>query len=148
IPLIHFVSDKEKMGKFAIGIWTKVGAWISATIIVVLNAKLLLNEISSLIENSGQNRWLVFITVIPVVFGAGLLLFYIIIQPFVAKRKYRLKGPHKEYLPLDFGLQEKFKRIAITVDFSSHDQQTISQSLTSGGKEASYFLIHVVESAG
>ncbi len=148
IPLIHFVSDKEKMGKFAISIWLKTGAWISAVIIVGLNAKLVLNEISSLIEWSGDKKWLVFITVIPVVIGAGLLLLYITIQPFVLKKKYRLRGPHKEYLPLDFGLRDQFKRIAITVDFSSYDQRTISQSLTSGGKKATYFLIHVVESAG
>lgn len=148
IPLIHFVSDKEKMGKFAIGVWAKSAAWVSAAIIVTLNGKLVFNEISLLIANAGENRWIVFITVIPVVFAAGLLLVYIIIQPFVARRKYRLKGPHKEFLPVDFNVRDQFKRIAITVDFSSHDQQTISQALTTGGKQASYFLIHVVESAG
>lgn len=148
IPLIHFVSDKEKMGKFAIGTWAKIAAWVSAAIIVTLNGKLVLNEISLLLVSSGENRWLVYITVIPVVAAAGLLLLYIIIQPFVARRRYRLKGPHKEFLPVDFSINDQFKRIAITVDFSSYDQQTISQALTTGGKQATYFLIHVVESAG
>jgi len=148
IPLIHFVSDKEKMGKFAIGTWTKIGAWVSAAIIVSLNAKLVLNEISSLIESAKGYQWIVFITVIPVVIAAGILLLYIVVQPFFVKRRYQLKGPHEEYLPLDFGLKDQFRKIAITVDFSSYDQRTIKQALTTGGKDATYFLIHIVESAG
>ena len=102
IPLIHFVSDKEKMGKFAIGTWAKIAAWVSAAIIVTLNGKLVLNEISLLLASAGENRWLVYITVIPVVAAAGMLLLYIIIQPFVARRRrYRSKGRHKEFLPVD-----------------------------------------------
>jgi manganese transport protein len=110
IPLIHFVSDKEKMGKFAISTWTKIGAWVSAAIIVSLNAKLVLNEISSLVESSGRYQWIVFVTVIPIVIGAGILLLYIVVQPLFVKRRYRLKGPHEEYLPLDFGLKDQFKK--------------------------------------
>src|SRR6187431_2278461 len=37
IPLIHFVSDKIRMGEFVIKPYIKVLAWISATIIVGLN---------------------------------------------------------------------------------------------------------------
>ena len=148
IPLIHFVSDKEKMGKFAIGFWSKAASWIAAAIIITLNVKLVLNEISSLIASSGDQKWIVFFTVVPVVIAAGLLLLYIIIQPLLMKGKYGLKGPHKEYLPLHPIIKEQFNRIAVTVDFSSKDQQTISQALTTGGKEALYLLIHIVESAG
>src|SRR4030095_12319723 len=46
IPLIHFVSDKEKMGDFVIATWIKVLAWISAIIIVTLNAKLVIQQIA------------------------------------------------------------------------------------------------------
>jgi len=148
IPLIHFVSDKEKMGKFAIGFWLKAASWISAAIIVTLNVKLVLNEITSLIADAGNNQWIVFVTVVPVVAAAGLLLIYITFEPFTKRRKYRLKGPHEEFLPTDFVLKEQFRKIAVAVDFSAKDQQTISQAVTTGGKEANYFLIHIVESAG
>jgi len=148
VPLIHFVSNKEKMGKFAIGAWTKIGAWISAAIIIGLNGKLLLNEIASFISAAGKNQWLVYALVIPLVFAAGLLLLYIIIQPFIVKGKFRLKGPHMEHLPLEFELNAQFKRIAVTVDFSEYDQRTVARALTFGGRQATYFLIHIVESAG
>lgn len=40
IPLIHFTSDKEKMGEFANALWVKVLAWVTAAIIVGLNLRL------------------------------------------------------------------------------------------------------------
>ncbi len=43
IPLILFTCDREKMGRFVTKGWIKVLAWITAAIIVSLNAKLLLD---------------------------------------------------------------------------------------------------------
>jgi manganese transport protein len=43
IPLVHFTSDKAKMGEFANPQWLKFGAWTIAAIIVALNVKLLLD---------------------------------------------------------------------------------------------------------
>lgn len=43
IPLIIFTSDRGKMGQFANRNWIKVLAWLTAGIIVSLNAKLLLD---------------------------------------------------------------------------------------------------------
>ncbi len=41
IPLVRFVSDRRKMGQFAISTGTAVVAWIIAGVIVILNLKLL-----------------------------------------------------------------------------------------------------------
>jgi manganese transport protein len=41
IPLVRFVSDRRKMGQFAIPAWVAAIAWIVAGVIVVLNVKLL-----------------------------------------------------------------------------------------------------------
>lgn len=43
IPLVRFVSDKQKMGALVIPPWLKVLAWVIAAIIVVLNVKLLVD---------------------------------------------------------------------------------------------------------
>jgi manganese transport protein len=43
VPLILFTSDRKKMGEFANALWIKILAWIIASIIVVLNLKLLLD---------------------------------------------------------------------------------------------------------
>jgi manganese transport protein len=41
-----------------------------------------------------------------------------------------------------------YKKIAITVDFSSSDSKAISSAVMQGGKKATYVLIHIVETAG
>ena len=41
IPLVRFVSDRRKMGQFAISLPVAAVAWIVAGIIVTLNVKLL-----------------------------------------------------------------------------------------------------------
>lgn len=45
IPLVRFVSDRRKMGKFAIPPYVAATAWIVAGIIVVLNVKLLVDTL-------------------------------------------------------------------------------------------------------
>jgi hypothetical protein len=45
IPLIHFTSDKKRMGKFATSLPLKVLAWVFAVLIVGLNARLVIQEI-------------------------------------------------------------------------------------------------------
>jgi manganese transport protein len=46
IPLVRFVSDKQKMGALVIPPWLKVLAWVIAAIIVVLNVKLLVDTVT------------------------------------------------------------------------------------------------------
>jgi manganese transport protein len=43
IPLVLFTSDRRKMGQFASPFWLQALAWITTAIIVVLNAKYLLD---------------------------------------------------------------------------------------------------------
>jgi manganese transport protein len=45
IPLVRFVSDRRKMGQFAIPAWVAALAWIVAGVIVVLNVKLLVDTL-------------------------------------------------------------------------------------------------------
>ncbi len=45
IPLILFTSDRRKMGEFASPGWLKLLGWLTAAVIVVLNAKLLLDAV-------------------------------------------------------------------------------------------------------
>jgi len=45
IPLIMFTSDRAKMGAFANPPWVKILAWLTAGIIVLLNAKYLFDQL-------------------------------------------------------------------------------------------------------
>lgn len=41
IPLVSFVTSKEKMGKFVVPMWMGILAWMVTSVIVILNVKLL-----------------------------------------------------------------------------------------------------------
>ena len=45
IPLIHFTSNRLNMGEFATPWWGKILAWLTASIIVALNGKLVFDQI-------------------------------------------------------------------------------------------------------
>jgi manganese transport protein len=45
IPLVRFVSDKRKMGVFVIPAWVAALAWLVASVIVILNVKLLVDTV-------------------------------------------------------------------------------------------------------
>ncbi|MFC4816481.1 MULTISPECIES: Nramp family divalent metal transporter [unclassified Flavobacterium] len=149
IPLIHFVSDKSKMKGFHISKPTQIAAWIIATIIVSLNAKLVFSEIVGLLESS-ENPTILWFTVVPLAIGFLLLLLYIVFKPFISKSKTDLlnHSPHNLKLHFSPSASNSKKDIAILVDFSNADEAAINQAFELGGKEAQYSLIHVVETVG
>jgi manganese transport protein len=148
IPLIHFVSDKSKMKGFHISKATQIAAWIIASIIVTLNAKLVFDEISGWLETS-ENPAVLWFTVVPLAFGFLILLLYIVFKPFVTKAKQEIvnHSPHNLALKFTSAAYAK-KNIAVSVDFSKADEKALQHALDMGGKEASYTLIHVVETVG
>ena len=150
IPLIHFTSDKEKMGDFAIKTITKIFAWLVTLVILVLNIKLVYETINTWITEAGPNAWILWISVVPLSFAAGILLLYIGFKPFAEKQIVErvTKMPHGKALTLDAPEKIKYHKVAICIDFSDVDQLAIRNALNQGGKSAHYVLIHIVESVG
>jgi len=146
IPLIHFNSDKNLMKDFAIKTWVKVLAWASALTIIALNVKLVIEEISGWAKDS--NNWWIYVIVVPALIFIVFLLLYVFFHPLIEKKnRERQIVPHGN--ALDIGKIEKisYNRIGIAVDFSKNDGNTIRHALIQGGKDAHYYLIHVVETA-
>jgi manganese transport protein len=147
VPLIHFVSDKKRMGIYAIKPLAKVLSWISALTIIGLNISYLFGIFAKGLESPGLRYWMVFL-IIPVSVFSFVILLYIIFQPYVSrKRAIRKIKPHGEVRELEFSLPAPAKRIAIAVDFSSSDNKGIAKAIQMGNVDAEYFLIHVVETA-
>lgn len=145
IPLIHFTSDKKEMKGFAIKLWVKILAWISAAVIVALNIKLVIEEIAGWAKASGG--WYIYGIIVPIAILIGMLLVYIFVYPIFAKSKVRSNVPHGEALNIDKIDKINYSTIGITVDFSKNDRNTIRHAIIQGGKEANYHLIHIVETA-
>lgn len=148
IPLIHFVSHKKKMKEYAIGKTTKFFSWLCAIIIVGLNIRLVVDEVSEWITTSAHPGFIYF-TVIPLIIFSGFVLLYVILTPFIAKyNAVKRQTVHKNVLITSELTHKPYHRIAITIDFSASDQTAINHALSYGGKNAEYVLIHVVETAG
>lgn len=150
IPLIHFNSDKKIMKEFAIKNWVKILAWLSAAIIIGLNVKLVFEEINGWIISAGENSYWIYITVVPLAIAIAILLLYIIFKPlfFSIEDKKTENIPHGQAINLLDLKTPDYKNIGISIDFSENDKNVIRHGILQGGKNATYTLIHIVETAG
>jgi manganese transport protein len=150
IPLLHYVSDKERMGEFAIGIWTKLAGWASAAIIVLLNIRLVIDQVGGWLETAGEHKWAIQFLVIPALIFALGMLFYIIAKPLLVRaRRQETRTAHGKFVELfDLPIEKPYAEIAIALDFSTMDKKTIQHAIQIGGKNSKYLLLHAVETAG
>ncbi|WP_334127076.1 Nramp family divalent metal transporter [Empedobacter brevis] len=148
IPLIHFVSDKGKMGNFAINTTTKFFAWSIAFIISFLNAQLVYEEFNKWIVESESYTLNIFLVGLEV----GLLILLLLtffIPVFLKKNEENQKEIHEpfEKFTLEEISQQHFKHIVVALDFSKTDRKVINYATQLATPESSLILVHVVESA-
>ena len=145
IPLIHFVSDKNTMGEFAIKSWVKILAWIIASILVYLNANLVFDFAKAFLI--GPTSILIKISLILLILFFFFLLLYIIIFPIIqTKKKQERTALHGAAVELDWTKAAPIDRIAIAVDFSAGDANLIKSAIAQAHTGTELILIHVVES--
>ena len=144
IPLIHFTSDKKKMGAFAIKPIIIILASLVAAILIYLNLKMVNDQVSSFFNTSTS------ITLkIGIIFGCVAyvaLLIVAIAYPMMNKEKEKELRIHPEAKGLDEINIPTYKSIAVALDFSENDYKLIAHALGQGNKESNYIMIHVVES--
>jgi manganese transport protein len=154
IPLIHAVADKRRMGKFTIRPWLQGLAWLVAIVILSLNVKLVIDQITSWLQKAGGNAWILKITVIPLVTVLGLLLLYVTFHPLLREWMNKLTGRklggiHQEpSVELAALVQPKpYLRVAVALDFSGKEEKLLAESLRFVKKgKTDLTLLHVVES--
>jgi manganese transport protein len=144
IPLIIFVSDKNKMKNFAIKTPTIILSILIAATIIILNFKLVGKTAMEILNSNNDS--LVKLLVIGTIVLFVVLLLATIILPFVNKNKAKL-GIHQVHKEISEIYIPQNNVIALALDFSNMDSKVISYALQQGGKNASYLLIHILESA-
>ena len=145
IPLIHFTADAKEMKEFAIGWKVKTLAWIAAIIVVSLNIRLVLSQIFDWLALTPDSLNWKEILVITCLFLFAILLAYIFLAPFFKIELAKNLVPHGIAKDFHLTIPEKPSRIAVAIDFSLVDKQTITAAIQQGGKEATYLLIHSIE---
>ncbi|RYY52478.1 MAG: iron/manganese transporter [Chitinophagaceae bacterium] len=145
IPLIHFVSDKKTMGTFVIKPVVQVAAWVVTAVLVYLNLSMVGGQAADFFREPG-NTWWKILAVLAGISFIGLLVITIV-YPLLKKRwASRHAQLHTE--PADLGTLAvpAHKRIAVALDFSANDSKILAYAMGQGSADASYVLIHIVES--
>ncbi len=145
IPLIHFVSDKNTMGEFAIKPWVKILAWLVASVLVYLNANLVFDFAKELLIGP-TSIFIKILLVLLIIFFFALLLYIIIFPMIQFKKKQERTALHGAAVELDWTKAAPIDRIAIAVDFTSGDANLIKSAIAQAHAGTELILIHVVES--
>ena len=147
VPLVHFTSDKLKMGSFANRFWVKVLAWITSIAIITLNGKLVYDQVL---------EWLGGATPLPLsVLAVGLtlaisaFLVYIIVLPMIRGAKaWKEEAPTGATAVIEKIETRYAKHIAAALGRDASDSAIISQALSLAKAERALLtLVHVSDSA-
>ncbi len=153
VPLLQFTNERARMGEFANPRWVRALGWITAWVIIVLNAYLIWWEIGSWIAAAGPRAIWIEVTVIPAAIACGLLLAWLIVQPRLVARPV---APTAESAARTTAqdvasriAEPQYRRIGVALDHSPNDAVTLEHAAAlARGHGAEMVLIHVVEGVG
>lgn len=146
IPLIHFVSDKKKMGAFAIKPLLKITAWLIAITLIFLNIKMVSDQITIYIENDPPIYLKALIILCSLIFVTLLIVTFI--YPLMKTNEKNISlQVHKEFSENIIPKLPSYKTIALAMDFSSRDYNLIANALKQADSDSLIVVIHIVESA-
>ncbi|MBI4811138.1 MAG: Nramp family divalent metal transporter [Ignavibacteriales bacterium] len=141
IPLINFTTDKIKMGSFANKPIVIILAWITAVIIIVLNARLLWWTVADWIAQAGSAAIWIWIIAVPFIIGCTLLLMYMAF-PKLWRRRRKVSMP----IPKLSLSHQTYTRIGVALDFSGMEEKILSHAQSiAQHHNAAIYLFHVVE---
>jgi manganese transport protein len=147
IPLIHFTSDRARMGNFANARWVQALSWSTAAVIVGLNFRLLSMVLSDWVEEAGRWRPLVWMVGVPASLGLLGLLLFVTFEPLLTRRRL---GRASVTLPETAGAEREeapvYHRILVPLDHSPLDRLAVSHAAAMARLYgARLYLLHVEE---
>ncbi|MDZ7289175.1 MAG: Nramp family divalent metal transporter [candidate division KSB1 bacterium] len=150
VPLIKFTGDRVKMGPFTNSPWVKILAWVTATIIIGLNARLIIAQLAEWFEIAGTNAWILQVTVVPIVLGLGLLLAWMTFRGILEWKKARpAMATAEAVVSAAMRTSPQYNRIALALDATQDDAAMLSEAVALAQVHNSELvLIHVVEGVG
>jgi manganese transport protein len=147
IPLVHFTSDRLKMGSFVNKLWVKVLAWATSISIITLNIKLVYDQLKDWLE--GGMPTAVSILSVGVAAAVFIFLIYIIVLPWI--RGERGWGEEKStgaLRVLERIQTYPVKNVVAALGRDESDANVVSHALSiAKAEKAILTLVHVVDSA-
>ena len=147
IPLIHFVSNKKKMGEFVIKRWVQILAWLITIVLVYLNIRMVSGQAIEFFAESDSIFWK------SVIIAGGLafltLLLIALIYPLLNLKGQDVAVEMHSTGAIEIGEPKlpQYNRIAVALDLSQRDMQVIAYAMGQANTATHFTLIHIVESA-
>ena len=148
VPLVRFTSSKRKMGPFVNSWWLQILAWMVTAIIVLLNGKLVYEEIYLWLESAGNWYWLIVLAAVPVSLGLSALLVWMIFR----REKQVMEKPEvsaEEVAAEATKMPRRFKRIGVALEAKPSDASMLAEAVSlAKSHRAELLLMHVVDGVG
>ena len=129
VPLVHFTSDRMKMGSFASKFGVKVLAWVTSIAIIVLNGKLVYDQIAEWI--GGGAPVMVSALAVGTAGAISLFLVYIIALPLIRGEKGWKEGkPASAVRVIEEIKTRRSKHIAAALGRDDGDAAIVSRALS------------------
>jgi manganese transport protein len=150
IPLLHFTSDRMKMGAFANRVWVLLLGWLVAAIVVSLNAGLVYQGIADLLAKGGITALVGWLVVVPIMGACLALLVWITIAPWLhGRRSWEPKKTLLDRIEVVAPEKDPITHIGVALDNSGIDELVISRAMSLARiHKAEMTLIHVTDSPG
>ena len=146
VPLVHFTSDRNKMGNFSNPLWVKLLAWLVAVTIIVLNFKLVFDAFAEWITGG---MWLLIILVPVLLIVLGVLAYIIFIPFFKTSAPWELGVTTSSKDVASHIQTKKYKNIGVAIEHGDGDAVVISEAFTLAKlHNAKLILIHIVDTPG
>jgi manganese transport protein len=148
VPLIHFTSDRARMGGFVNRAWVQWLSWITAAVIIGLNFWLAFLAVRDWLSTPGPWQIVIWIVTIPTAAAVLLLLLWVGLEPYIGRRS-RFAGRAPVVFPETAGAEAAalvYQRILVPLDHTALDRLAVSHAAAMarlhGGR---VFLLHVEE---
>jgi len=148
IPLVHFTSDRRRMGVFRNPGWVRILAWTAASIIVALNIWLTWTTVRNWLAEAGEWRSLILLFLVPGLTLIGMLLLWVTLEPAISNwiRRY---GRAPVLLPdteITLPAALIYRKILVPLDHSALDRLAVSHAAALARLHGSaLYLLHVEE---
>ena len=144
VPLIHFTSDRKRMGPLVNPNWVRVLGWMCAVLIIGLNFWLARDTINEWVGDAG---WWIWLLVGPAAAGLVFLLGFVVLEPWLPESVRALGRPvdAPRKAPEVFAAPV-YRRILVPLDHSELDQATVAHAVAMAKLHgATLYLLHVEE---
>jgi manganese transport protein len=146
IPLVHFTSDRVRMGRFRSPGWVRVLSWTTALVIVGLNLRLAFMVVADWLRRAGSWRPLVLAGILSIGSLLLFLLFWVTLEPLIRRIHRYGRAPLTLPEPSHVEAGPVYQRILVPLDHSTLDRLAISHAAAIARLHgARIYLLHVEE---